>query len=173
MAFLRAVNVGGRTITGATLRSLLGDLDLGRVSTFIASGNVIFEGAGGDPGRIERRVESALSAGLGYEVDTFVRSIEEIAGLVAEPVFTPADGVTIHVGFMRRAPSRKVAAALAALGDAGDRLVPEGRQLWWRRAGRTIDSPLATPVLGQTLGQPITMRNLRTLERLSAKYAPG
>ncbi|MBK6427791.1 MAG: DUF1697 domain-containing protein [Blastocatellia bacterium] len=44
IAFLRAVNVGGRIVKmKAALRSIFEELGYQQVSTFIASGNVIFE----------------------------------------------------------------------------------------------------------------------------------
>ena len=43
IAFLRAVNVGGRLVKMDALRSAFEALDLADVSTFIASGNVLFE----------------------------------------------------------------------------------------------------------------------------------
>ena len=42
VAFLRAINVGGHTVTMAHLRGLFEDLGFTNVETFIASGNVIF-----------------------------------------------------------------------------------------------------------------------------------
>jgi uncharacterized protein (DUF1697 family) len=170
VAFLRAINVGGRKVTMDDLRQLLADLDLGTVSTFIASGNVIFEGASGDEASIATRVEAALAAGLGYGVETFVRPIKHIAGLVAAPVFEPAEGVAVHVGFFRHVPDASGVQALYALAGPEDQLEFRQRELWWRREGRVSDSPLATAALGRALGQPTTLRTLRTLERISQRH---
>ena len=45
IAFLRAINVGGHTVTMDRLRQLFTGLGLKDVETFIASGNVIFSSA--------------------------------------------------------------------------------------------------------------------------------
>ena len=42
IAFLRAINVGGRTVKMDHLRQLFADLGFAGATTFIASGNVIF-----------------------------------------------------------------------------------------------------------------------------------
>ena len=42
VAFLRAVNVGGRIVKMDELRGLFTEVGLSEVETFIASGNVIF-----------------------------------------------------------------------------------------------------------------------------------
>lgn len=43
-AFLRAINVGGHTVPMTRLKELFEDLGLQGVKTFMASGNVVFEG---------------------------------------------------------------------------------------------------------------------------------
>jgi uncharacterized protein (DUF1697 family) len=43
VAFLRAINVGGRTVKMGHLRSLFEAMGFSNVETFIASGNVIFD----------------------------------------------------------------------------------------------------------------------------------
>jgi uncharacterized protein (DUF1697 family) len=42
VAFLRAINVGGRVVKMATLKQIFVGLKLAEVETFIASGNVVF-----------------------------------------------------------------------------------------------------------------------------------
>jgi len=45
VAFLRAVNVGGRVVKMDALRALISTLKVTNVETFIASGNLLFETA--------------------------------------------------------------------------------------------------------------------------------
>src|SRR5947209_3109353 len=95
VAFLRAINVGGRTVTMERLRALFDSLKLRRVETFIASGNVIFD-ASGAPEALERRIERRLEQALGYEVGTFVRSVEELAAVAAHEPFAASDAAAAH-----------------------------------------------------------------------------
>ena len=46
IAFLRAINITGRTIKMDRLRALFAELGLANVATFIASGNVLFDADG-------------------------------------------------------------------------------------------------------------------------------
>ena len=64
VAFLRAINVGGRVGKMAALKGLFERLKLADVETFIASGNVIFTSAS-DAQRLERLIEGALEKVLG------------------------------------------------------------------------------------------------------------
>ncbi len=74
VAFLRAINVGGHTVSMAALRAEFEALGLKDVETFIASGNVIFTAPTGNRAALERKIESHLHGALGYEVKTFLRT---------------------------------------------------------------------------------------------------
>ncbi|MEU6235799.1 DUF1697 domain-containing protein [Kitasatospora sp. NPDC047058] len=91
IAFLRAVNVGGRTVKMERLRALFGELGLGDVRSYIQSGNVFFtlDGAAAGPAdraALTRRIEEHLAEALGYPVPVMLRTVEEVeAVLAAEP----------------------------------------------------------------------------------------
>ena len=72
IAFLRAINVGGHTVTMDRLRALFTSLGFTRVETFIASGNVIFDTPSRSPTKLESNIEQHLQLALGYEVRTFL-----------------------------------------------------------------------------------------------------
>ena len=80
IAFLRAINVGGHTVTMDKLRKEFEALGLMEVETFIASGNVIFTPRSLDVVALEKKIEARLRASLGYEVATFVRTDAANAG---------------------------------------------------------------------------------------------
>ena len=80
IAFLRAINVGGgRTVNMQSLCQVFESLGFSRVTTFIASGNVVFETRTKKTRAFERKIERALKAALGYEVRTFVRAENDLA----------------------------------------------------------------------------------------------
>lgn len=75
--FLRAINVGGHTVTMQKLKQLFESMGFANVETFIASGNVIFESKL-SPGAAEKLIFSSLNKALGYDVHAFLRSREEL-----------------------------------------------------------------------------------------------
>jgi uncharacterized protein (DUF1697 family) len=172
--FLRAINVGGRTVRMETLRELFADLGATNVETFIASGNVIFEtrSRGGRP--LEARIEAHLRASLGYDVATFLRTADELRAIARHPAFEPADAVggTVYVTFVGSPVSRAAVAAVAALRSASDDFHVNGREIYWLRRNR--DSAFTGNGLEKAIGMPGTMRNMNTVHRMVAKYArPG
>src|SRR4051812_41373904 len=101
IAFLRAINVGGHTVKMDHLRKLFEALEVSKVETFIASGNVIFEASTTNPQTLERQVEHHLKQSLGYEVATFIRSTSELAAVAAYAPFTASklntDGASLYI----------------------------------------------------------------------------
>ena len=108
VAFLRAINVGGRTVKMDRLRTAFDGMKLQRVETFIASGNVLFDARIDDTDTLEKRIEKALRRELGYDVLTFVRSPAEVAAAaICEPFGDPATLPPMHgmyVGFLKDTP---------------------------------------------------------------------
>lgn len=172
-AFLRAINVGGHTVKMDHLRRLFEDLGLNRVSTFIASGNVLFDPPDEEPAALEARIERHLESALGYAVRTFIRPTDALPGitraaLAAEPAYT-ADTDALHIGFLNALPSETAWAKLLALQTADDRFYLGERELFWWRHGRVSDSPLSGNIVEKTLGLPTTLRSITTLQKLAAK----
>ncbi|MBL8156369.1 MAG: DUF1697 domain-containing protein [Anaerolineae bacterium] len=173
VAFLRAINVGGHTVKMDHLRRLFEDLGLTHVSTFIASGNVLFDPPDEEPAALEARIERHLESALGYAVKTFIRPAAALPGiastaLAAAPHYT-AETDALHIGFLNALPTESAWEKLLALQTADDRFYLGERELFWWRHGRVSDSPLSGNVIEKTLGLPTTLRSITTLQKLAAK----
>jgi uncharacterized protein (DUF1697 family) len=170
VAFLRAINVGGRVVKMDDLRQLFEGLGLANVETFIASGNVVFESRAGRRG-LERKIEQHLLDALGYDVATFVRTTDEVAEIAAFNPFgleARAPGATLYVAFLRDAPGPARRQAVAALKNPVDDFALYGPNLYWLRRNR--DSVTTGALLEKVLKAPATVRNMTTVARLAAKY---
>jgi len=171
VAFLRAINVGGHVVKMDRLKALFEGVPFANVSTFIASGNVIFD-ATGPPGQIEATIETTLNAALGYAVATMVRSTAEIAGVVRRveaQKLDPGGDVTLYVGFLKTAPTARVARATAAMSNEVDVLVVHGRELYWQCNKSFRESTVAGPRLEKAVAGPATFRNINTVRRLAGR----
>ena len=173
VAFLRGINVGGHRVKMDRLRSLFEELGLVDVSTFIASGNMIFSTSEA-PFVLEAQIEKRLRTGLGYDVATFIRSsreLEVITGLEPFPGARDRPNVSHHVMFLREPPANAAKRTLTALETADDRLHLEGRELYWLRRGSLLESALDPNEIARSLGRADhTMRNMNTIRRLAAKF---
>jgi len=83
VALLRGINVGGNNlISMADLRRCFGDAGLENVSTYIQSGNVLFESSGRDAKALALTIESVLSERFGYTALIVLVSEEKLKAVV-------------------------------------------------------------------------------------------
>lgn len=79
VAFLRAINAGrGRAVKMGLLRRVFESLGFCEVTTFIASGNVVFDTGARDVKMLEKKIERKLRQALAYDVAVFIRSAIEL-----------------------------------------------------------------------------------------------
>jgi len=175
IAFLRAINVGGRVVKMDRLRTLFEGEGFTNVETFIASGNVIFDGAG-RPGKIdalERAIETMLKGALGYDVATFVRTGAELRALAAHDAFTPSaidNATAFNVAFLSKPLDAKAKKALLALKSGVDDFHVNGREIFWLSRVKQSESMISNAVFEKTLGQRSTVRGIKTVRKMAEKY---
>lgn len=172
IAFLRAVNVGGRVVKMPVLKKAFESLNLSNVETFIASGNVVFETAASDVLKVERKIEARLREALGYEVTTMVRSVTEvstIARLAPFPQSALTDGAQIYVGFLSGEPGKPERQRLMSLANEIDDFHVAKREVWWL-CRKDLTTRSGGPPFEKVLGLRVTFRNARTVTRIAAKY---
>jgi uncharacterized protein (DUF1697 family) len=171
VAFLGGVNVGGHRVAMDRLRTAFEDIGLETVSTYIASGNVLFE-SDLTAKTIETRVEAHLADLLGWEAPTFVRGADRVAAIAALDPFGPvAQGHTHLVVFLRQSPTAAAARATEALTNDHDTFLVEGAELHRLVRGGLMSSTVKDAVVARAIGQPGTGRNITTVRKVSAKLA--
>ncbi len=171
VALLRAINVGGHTVTMPRLRAEFEALGLSDVATFIASGNVLCTARAG-AAALERRIARALAAALGYEVATFLRTGDEMAAAVAHaPDAVAAEGGTLSVGFVPRTLTVAEQRAVRALGTEFDAFTFAAREVYWRSSMGVGKSKFTLARLERAVGLQATFRNVTTVRALAALMA--
>ncbi|MBX7212476.1 MAG: DUF1697 domain-containing protein [Thermoflexales bacterium] len=171
VAFLRAINVGGRFVSMADLAAHFESFGLEQVETFIASGNVIFQSRLA-PVTLEGRIADGLKARLGYDVATFVRSEAEVAAVATctpWPAAAIAAAGAFNVSFVAHTLTAAQQKALAARNSDIDALMAVGREVYWLCAVKQSDSRFSNAVLERTIGTPGTLRGMNTVQRLAKK----
>jgi len=174
IAFLRGINVGGHRVKMDRLRSLFEELKFANVSTFIASGNVIFSADSEDIDTLRNTIESYLKQELGYQVATFIRSPSQLAMIAAgNSGEDEADGLppaSHYVMLLHYPAPESLRSELAGLESEMDAFQFSGTEIYWRIQGKLTDSPLFGRGLDRaTRSIPTTMRNMNTLRRIVAK----
>jgi uncharacterized protein (DUF1697 family) len=101
-AFLRGVNLGGRTTKSADLVAAFAAIGFPRARTLVASGNVLFDAA--DEAELGARIEAGLAKTFGFEIGVVLRRLEALQAMVAAAPFRtiPADAdVKRYVALLR------------------------------------------------------------------------
>ena len=171
VALLRAINVGGHVVRMDALRAHFEALRFARVASFIASGNVLFDTSSTDTAAIETRIEKKLRAELGYEVDTFVRTADEMAAVAAHRPFEHdpvLDGHTLQAIFVKSPVGRAERDRILTLCSDYDDFDVVGREIFWRTRGRSSDSKITPPIMARALAVTGTARNVTTVRKLAA-----
>ena len=174
VAFLRAINVGGHTVKMDHLRSLFESMGFANVETFIASGNVIFDSKTRSIATLEKKIEKQLQAGLGYEVKTFIRTLDEIAEVIRDKSFSTteleAPGNILYVGFMSATPEEAAKKKLESLVDDVNDFRLGEREVYWLRRTKVGESQYSGGIIEKTLKTHVTFRNSTTVKKILAKY---
>ena len=168
VAFLRAINVGGRQVGKDPLQALFKSLGLTDVSTYLASGNVRFRSRAA-AATLERKIETALEQKFGFVVETFVRSEAELQAALAAVPFSAKEMASAHdlwIAFLKAPPEAAVVKAVAALSTANQHFRVVGRELYWLRLTREQE-PKVDRALNKLLA-PMTARNVRTVTALAS-----
>jgi uncharacterized protein (DUF1697 family) len=173
VAFLRGMNVGGHRISNDELRARFEELGLRDVSTFRASGNVIFTAEAEPEDELAAQIEAGLEAALGYAVPVFLRSASEIGTIAAHRPFAQAlidaSKGKLQIVLLSAAPGAQARRQVLAMASDEDQLAFGDRELHWLPSGGILDSALDFKSIGQLLG-PMTTRTKGTVEQVAAKY---
>ncbi|MCU1385368.1 MAG: uncharacterized protein JWL71_4065 [Acidobacteria bacterium] len=175
IAFLRAVNVGGRLVPMPKLRQEFEALGFTRVETFIASGNVIFTARSADARAIAKRIEARVRAAFGFEVATFIRTDVEVAAIAGYQAFSAArikSAGAFCVALLEQPPDAAGTRALMALKTDIDDFHCNGREVYWLCRKKQSDSTFSNASLEKALKIRATLRGISTIARLSAKHGP-
>ena len=173
IAFLRAINVGGRNVTMAELRGIFEGLSFREVETFIASGNVIFISPSKDIRALQQKIENQLLRSLGYEVKAFLRTVPEVAAIARSRPFNESQlssAAALNVAFLADPLDAEAGKSVMALKTEIDDLHVHGREVYWLCKTKQGDSKFSNARFEKILRVRATWRNVNTVRRLAAKY---
>jgi len=176
VAFLRAVNVGGRIVKMEALRGHFEAAGFTKVETFIASGNVIFDTKAKASPALETKIESALKKALGYDVPTFVRSLEDVVTAAERTLFPEKDVAAagaLLVGLLKPPVDPAAQKRLNALDPSQHTFKIVGSELYWLCKVKQSETKLTPTQIERALGGSTTMRSLTSIGKLAAKHCAG
>ncbi|MBS1587778.1 MAG: DUF1697 domain-containing protein [Bacteroidetes bacterium] len=108
VAFLRAVNVGGRVVKMDELKGLFAMPGIKNISTYIQSGNVVFD-SNAEKDTLKTKIENKLLKELGYEVIVFLKSFDDIRDIIKRNPYSERelDGHDLHLSMLSGKPDKE------------------------------------------------------------------
>ena len=170
VALLRGINVGGKTlIKMADLKTCVEGLrGFGEVSTYIASGNLLFESAEKDAAKLQTKLERAIEKR--FELPVKVVVLDRTAyGRIVKAV--PEDWIgdkdrRSNVAFVRRSvDAKKIVRELAPDPEIEEVKAVNGAVMWSTRRD-AINRSVMRKLIGGAAYKELTVRNLNTTLKL-------
>ena len=174
IAFLRAVNVGGRFVRMAVLRDALLDAGFTDVETHIQSGNVHVATRRRSPEAVAREMCEVLSACAGFDVPCVVRTPDSLTALVtrADDVapLLPGGGKRYLALADGEVPT-EAAATFAAWTTAGERAVALPGAVLAELGKDFHRSTLTNARIERITGLTTTWRDLDVVRTVAEKWS--
>ena len=165
-AFLRGINVTGTRIGKDELCAPLTALGFEDVTTFRASGNLIFDAPKQSATALAKKVEKALAGDLGLtKATTFIRTAAEMRALAEDDPFPREPDQKLHVIFCLSKPPKSV----LEYETGSDKLKIGKKELYWAPDGRMTDSEIDLKAVEKLLG-PNTMRTKGTVDQIAERW---
>jgi uncharacterized protein (DUF1697 family) len=170
VALLRGINVGGKNML--PMRELVRMFEVSgcaEVRTYIQSGNVVFSATPACAKRLADDVAGAIEKRFGFRPRIVLRTAQDMADVAANNPFLGegADVRLLHVVFLVEKPDARRIAALDPARSPGDSFQVRGREVYLLLANGAGQTKLSNAYLESTLVTTSTMRNWRTVLKLS------
>ncbi len=170
VALLRGINVGGNTmIKMESLRATFSSLGFENVKSYINSGNLAFDTAKTDDGKLAKKIRDAVKKDFEKEISIMVRSVAEIEEIIAN---NPYDGQfdndkDLHVFFLETELSSEKRELLLDLNSEAELISVRGRTVYYLLRISIVDSVMGKGFIDKKLKVPATARNWRTVKKLA------
>jgi len=170
VAFLRAVNVGGKGIVSmAAVREALMALDLSDVRTYINSGNVIFSTRASDAQRLGARIEKGLEQHAGVAIKVLVmdhRSLKKLVDAIPRDWVDDKTMRTYVLLLWKELDDRTILDRLPSKPGIDELMYTPGAVVW--RVGReNVSRSQMSRLVGTPLYKKMTIRSANTIRKLN------
>lgn len=163
VAFLRAVNVGGRnTVPQAALSAALAERLGTPVRHLLQSGNLAVA-ATEDPAALAAAVHALIAEQTGQDIAVIVRTAKQLSALVARNPWLDEDPTRVHLSMWDAAHEPSAEAGMMTAEWGGDEIRFAGTNAWMRYATSFHEAKLGNQVVERRLKVIATARNAQTV----------
>ena len=172
IALLRGINLGGkRKILMADLKQLFNNLQYFDVTTYIQTGNVIFNANHKeDSVKIADKIGRSISSEYGFEVPVIIRTADELNELISKNPFFGKGDIDIerlHLTLLKNIPDSEALEHIKTYDFAPDKFKIIGKSVFIYCSKQYRDTKLGNNFFENKLKVKATTRNWKTVLKLS------
>lgn len=172
VSILRGINVSGqKKILMADLKELYEQLNFRKVSTYIQSGNVVFESNEGTTDEeLAETIEQAIYKEYNFDVPVIIRRKYEIKRMVSANPFLKEKNIDLrklHVTFLSTFPEKENLANIFNYNFPPDRFVISDKEVFLHIPGSYGETKLSNKFFENKLEVNATTRNWNTVLKLA------
>jgi uncharacterized protein (DUF1697 family) len=172
IAMLRGINVSGhKIIKMEQLRAAFASLGFNNVKTYIQSGNVVFEAAGGSAAGLAGKIERKILRDFGFSVPVSLKTLKEMEKVIKNNPFPkdPAiDHSRLHVTFLSGDPPKTALEQLQPLAATLEQFRIIDREIYLHCPNGYGNTKLSNAAIEKKLSVGATTRNWKTVTTLLA-----
>ena len=171
ISILRGINISGqKKIIMLELKLLYESLGFKNVSTYIQSGNVIFDAADNNESGLKSKIEDAINKKYKFHVPVEIRTKQEFADIINNCPFGPInldkDGTKVLVTFLCSKPDMTTISNINKYVVLPEKLVIKDREVYLYCPNGYGKSKLSNNFLERKLGVVATTRNWKSVQKL-------
>ena len=171
VSILRGINVSGqKKIKMVDLKLLYESVGFSGVSTYIQSGNVIFDCKNEDIAKVESRITKAIEKEYGFHVPVIVRTAEELTrilgGVPYKGIDIDTDGTKVLITFLSGTPEKALVAGIKKYVVEPEEMIVSGSSVYLHCPNGYGRTKLSNNFIESKLNVSATTRNLKTLAKL-------
>lgn len=167
---LRGINVSGqKKIKMADLRTLLEELGLYSVQTYIQSGNIVFQYSDSPETELEKMIEEKIQLHYGFHVPTMVRLPEDFKYVIEHNPFLQDPDKDIkrqYITFLSEKPAEADIQALKTVNYEPEEYAIDGRTIFFFSPKGYGRAKMSNNFFEKKLKVKATTRNWKTVNKL-------
>jgi uncharacterized protein (DUF1697 family) len=172
VAFLRGINVGGRTVKKEVLQQAFASLEFQNVATYKQSGNVIFETNSTNVEELKKKIAEKLRTKLQDDVIVILRTMKQLEAIMEKKTFEGQnpEGTSFLVTFLPIKIDFPVELPTTIPKSTAQIIAANGSEVFSVTHGGG-EGALPNPFIESKLKLKATTRNLNILREIVEKFS--
>jgi uncharacterized protein (DUF1697 family) len=167
IALVRGINVGGVVLKMDDLKKMLEYIGFSKVSTYIQSGNAVFDSKESNKRKMESEIAQEIKNKIDRDIVVIVKTIDELRRIVAaHPLAALGDEDKLYVTVLSEEPAKPDVEVLLETMNAVDRHEVANRAVYSYYSAGYGNSKRSNNFIEKILKVSATTRNWATMKKL-------